>query len=363
MSSASYSISNGVSSPHPTPRPNGAVPGPSRAQEYNDLESPAPSASISLPAEEHSGLYHENGVHEQNNHTDNQGAAITDYIYEHGFMLGEWADTIVQINSQSYNLHALLLVRSPYLAHLLATSPPANGPRRSIYLPTEQLTDVSAEIAQEGLLVALGYLYSPTSLRSINTANARGVLAAGCLLGGMNELCVQAYEMCQQSISAETIDDWIQFADKRAHLASTQGEIIPNSFDDYANRLRAHVMQFIIVDLPSHLHAFSGEASSPGATGANGSMPADGMEILLNVYSRIPFDIFKAAVESPALAVGSDQARFRFAKSAINLRKKGVARQVGAEETVVLAFGGSASGTNVHVSRKLRKKPLWKVSQ
>lgn len=139
-------------------------------------------------------------------------------------------------------------------------------------------------------------------------------------------------------------------------------------------------MNFIIVDLPAHLHAFSTEPSSPGPSG-NGAAPADGMEILLNVYSRIPFDIFKTAVESPALGVGewekrlmasscslvsiigSDQARFRFAKSAINLRKKGIARQVGAEETVVLAFGGSSSGTNVHVSRKLKKKPLWKVSQ
>lgn len=59
---------------------------------------------------------------------------------------------------------------------------------------------------------------------------------------------------------------------------------------------------------------------------------------------------------------GSDQARFKFAKDAIELRKRGVARGQGAEETVVLAFGGGFGGSAVHVTRKLRKRPLWKVN-
>jgi hypothetical protein len=61
---------------------------------------------------------------------------------------------------------------------------------------------------------------------------------------------------------------------------------------------------------------------------------------------------------------GSDQARFKFAKDAIELRKHGIARGPGAEETVVLAFGGknSIGGSAVHVTRKMRKRPLWKVN-
>ena len=63
------------------------------------------------------------------------------------------------------------------------------------------------------------------------------------------------------------------------------------------------------------------------------------------------------------LGSGSDQARFKFAKDAIEQRKKGIARGQGAEETVVLAFGGGNNGGSaVHVTRKLRKRPLWKVS-
>ena len=55
--------------------------------------------------------------------------------------------------------------------------------------------------------------------------------------------------------------------------------------------------------------------------------------------------------------------RFKFAKDAIELRKQGIARGSGAEETVVLAFGGGTSGsTGVLVTRKLRRRQLWKVN-
>jgi len=63
---------------------------------------------------------------------------------------------------------------------------------------------------------------------------------------------------------------------------------------------------------------------------------------------------------------GSDHARFKFAKDAIEVRKKaGISRGAGAEETVVLAFGGgngTAGASAVHVTRKLRKRPLWKIN-
>lgn len=65
---------------------------------------------------------------------------------------------------------------------------------------------------------------------------------------------------------------------------------------------------------------------------------------------------------SPRLRPGSDQARFKFAKDTIEVRKRTNPRAAGAEETVVLAFGGGNGGSAVHVARKLRKKPLWKVN-
>ena len=58
------------------------------------------------------------------------------------------------------------------------------------------------------------------------------------------------------------------------------------------------------------------------------------------------------------MRAGSTQGRFKFAKEAIELRKQGIAR--GQEEAVVLAFGGSSTG-GVLVTRKLRRRQLYKI--
>ncbi len=57
---------------------------------------------------------------------------------------------------------------------------------------------------------------------------------------------------------------------------------------------------------------------------------------------------------------GSDQERFRFAKTAIEMRKRARGGGVDETETVVLAFGG-APGSSVLVTRKTKKRPLFKV--
>jgi hypothetical protein len=59
------------------------------------------------------------------------------------------------------------------------------------------------------------------------------------------------------------------------------------------------------------------------------------------------------------LFVGSDHDRFRFAKAAIAKRKQFAGRN--AEESVVLAVGEGKG--NVHVTRKHRRKALWKVAK
>jgi len=102
--------------------------------------------------------------------------------------------------------------------------------------------------------------------------------------------------------------------------------------------------------------------STPVSPADPSAPPSGGREALLQVYSRVPFDMFKAAVESPQFQIGSDQARFKFAKEAVELRKRGIARGSGAEESCVLAFGGSPGGSAVHITRKIRKRPLWKVN-
>ncbi|KAI6150298.1 hypothetical protein BKA82DRAFT_4113983 [Pisolithus tinctorius] len=281
---------------------------------------------------------------------------IIHHLYHAGFQTGHYADTILNVRQNSYRLHAIILSRSPFLAHLMSTSPPAGG-QRVIYV---QL-DNEPEVTQEGFVIALGYLYSSVSIDLIRPDNSRGVLAAGCLLGGMDDLCVYAYESCRQSINVETIHEWLEFVD---NIPGSDGSLDPEQqtltsvFGQYARRLRDDVFHFLVDTLPNVLEVNSSAVSESGS-----SQGRSGRETLLQIFSLVPFDMFKAAVESPAFQIGSDQSRFKFAKDAVELRKKGIARGRGAEETVVLAFGGSHMGESaVHVTRKIRKRPLWKVN-
>ncbi|TFK42977.1 hypothetical protein BDQ12DRAFT_677120 [Crucibulum laeve] len=278
---------------------------------------------------------------------------IVNHLYHAGFQTGNYADTVLHVHQNVYRLHAIILSRSPFLAHLMSTSPQTSG-QRIIYVHLDQ----EPEVTQEGFAIALGYLYSAVSLRLIRPDNARAVLAAGCLLGGMDDLCQYAYEACRQSISVDTIGGWLEFID--AIPAPGDGTSTPNLpptsvFGLYAQRLRDDVFHFLVVTLPEVLEV----QNAPQDASAGPS----GRDVLLQVYSRVPFEMFKTAVESPTFQIGSDQARFKFAKEAIELRKRGIARGLGAEETVVLAFGGSNfGGSAVHVTRKMRKRPLWKVN-
>ncbi|KAG5652340.1 hypothetical protein H0H81_005361 [Sphagnurus paluster] len=237
----------------------------------------------------------------------------------------------------------------------MSTSP-QSGAQRVIYVNLDQ----EPEVTEEGFAIALGYLYSAVSLNLISPQNARAVLAAGCLLGGMDDLCRYSYEACRQSISVDTIGAWVEFIDSIPSQAdgSTTHDLSHSQtsiFGLYAQRLKDDVLHFLVVTLPEILEVQHASSEK-----------SHGRDVLLQIYSRVPFDMFKTAVESPSFRVdptGSDQARFKFAKEAIDLRKRGIARGSGAEETVVLAFGGgNGVGNSVHITRKLRKRTLWKVN-
>ncbi|KAF5358055.1 hypothetical protein D9756_001911 [Leucocoprinus leucothites] len=332
----------------------------------------------------------------QNSHNEE----IVSHLYHSGFQTGNYADTILvcdphfsddyclltsflfiqHVHQNVYRLHAIILSRSPYLAHLMSTSPQTSG-QRAIYVNLEQ----EPEVTQEGFAIALGYLYSSVSMSMIQPSNARAVLAAGCLLGGMEDLCAFAYDVCRHSLSVETIDQWLHFTDSVPSSGDGSGTPdLPQTsvFGLYAQRLRDDVFKFLVT-LPEML-----EGASPQQDTSSGSAASSGRDVLLQVYSRVPFELFKSAVESPTFRIGeaftpflmiksihvsfafadefvtgSDQARFKFAKDAIDLRKRGISRGSGAEETVVLAFGGgNFGGSAVHITRKLRKRPLWKVN-
>ena len=141
------------------------------------------------------------------------------------------------------------------------------------------------------------------SINLIRPENARGVLAAGCLLGGMEDLCAYAYGACRQSISVETITEWLEFIDSIP--LSPDGSLMPQSpltsvFGEYARRLREDVFHFLVVTLPNTLEIYSSPGSESGS-----SQGHSGRDTLLQIFSLVPFDMFKAAVESPTFQIGA----------------------------------------------------------
>jgi len=206
-------------------------------------------------------------------------------------------------------------------------------------------------IDEEGFAVALGYLYSSYSATLVKPRNALSVLASACLLGGMDDLAGIAFETARHTISLDSLPSWTALLEKT----------MPQSvLGPYAQRLKDDVFAFLVSTLPNSLGAFP-TYSHPERKLETGET---GYQALLRIYSILPFDVFKHAVESPMFPVGpgNEQARFNFAKEAITLRKNNKAGH-GAEESVVLAFGKAEGGSAVHITRKMKKRPLWKVAK
>jgi hypothetical protein len=158
---------------------------------------------------------------------------------------------------------------------------------------------VALLLNHEIVYAALGYLYSTISLNLIRSDNSRAVLAAGCLLGGMDELCRYAYGVCRQSMSVETIGGWLEFVDTIP--PQTDGTVTPeipstSIFGQYAQTLRDDVFHFLVVTLPEVL-----EVQRPHQDPSSGP---SGRDVLLRIYSRVPFEMFKSAVESPTFLIG-----------------------------------------------------------
>jgi len=289
------------------------------------------------------------------------GSRLVSHLYESGFQRGNYSDQAVRVGNAVFKLHGIILSRSPFLVHIMSTSPYQG----IVYIPLEQYPGVTLE----AISIALGWLYSYDALAQLTYANARATLAAACLLGGMDDLCAHTLAACRESINVETISDWLSWVDALQGPAvpstpSTSSVSTPTSatpppaqempistlYGPYAQILRDDVFNFLTSTLPAQLQSAADEGGE------------DPTEVLLGIFATASFETFKSAIESTKFIIGSgDHDRFRFAKAAIARRKEFVGRDV--EETVVLAVGEGRS--NVHVTRKTRRKtrPLWKVTK
>jgi len=119
----------------------------------------------------------------------------------------------------------------------------------------------------------------------------------------MEDLCAYAYAACRQSISVETITGWLEFIDSIP--LSPDGSLTPQPplasvFGEYARRLREDVFHFLVVTLPDTLKPYSSAAAESGSPQGH-----SGRDTLLQIFSLVPFDMFKAAVESPTFQIGA----------------------------------------------------------
>lgn len=85
---------------------------------------------------------------------------------------------------------------------------------------------------------------------------------------------------------------------------SSDGSSIPDLprtsvFGLYAQRLRDDVFHFLVVSLPQIL-----QIEAQGDPAQTQPHEPNGRDVLLQIFSRVPFEMFKAAVESPTFPIG-----------------------------------------------------------
>jgi hypothetical protein len=134
----------------------------------------------------------------------------------------------------------------------------------------------------------------------------------------------------------------------------------PLAYGEWSRRLRADVEDYLVRALPASITA-EGQALHTDPR-------------LLAAYVPLPYELFKACTEAPALPISFIQDRFAFAKRVIAQRKKIAQAQAAAaaaagipaaqfEEGVVLALKPEENGMAVHITRKPKRSrgALWKV--
>lgn len=112
----------------------------------------------------------------------------------------------------------------------------------------------------------------------------------------MEDLCTYAYEICKRSMNVQTISEWLKFLEPPTPSAA-DADAPPSTsvFGPYAERLRTEIFNYLVVTLPNLL-----EVQAPAPTDG-----PSGRDTLLQIFSLIPFDMFKAAVETPTFQIGA----------------------------------------------------------
>lgn len=230
----------------------------------------------------------------------------------------------------TYNLHALIVARSPRLFDQLKR---AAGPPYHLHLEASD-----PNLTVEGVNVALGSLYN--GRKDVPSSLGLGVLAAADMLQ-LEELERTAWEGCLDHFKTTAgLSEGIRFA-----LTSPQGTpsgTISPSLD--LDGPYPHFTKGLLADLLKYLTLEIKEPQSE--------------PILIG----LPFPLLKSVLESEELQMSSME-RHNFARAIVQKRKKLL--EPGVEESVVMAFGTDSKSGGIEVLRKdksSKKKALWKAN-
>jgi hypothetical protein len=285
-----------------------------------------------------------------------------------------------------YNLHALLLARSPTLFACLSRF----GNHPPPYTLHLEFDDVHLTVG--GLDVVLGTLYSggtglPSALNELDRPAATddaesgtvssaptsgpsashgqtpaglhvGVLAAAQLLG-LHDIAQQAWQTCTRRWRTEEgVAEGLRYALSMGYLESRS-----SSEDGRA------------------ASTTPGDAESADRQQAQQQQPSAGRLLLDDLIDRLvrglpnpqleavlltlPFSLVKQSLEHPHLALSSME-RHHFARRIVAARKQAGVTGPGVEESVVVAFGRDSRSGGIEVLRRERgakKKQLWRAPQ
>ena len=253
-------------------------------------------------------------------------------------MHAAWADTILSVGQfPAFRLHALFVARSPVLySHLCAgQSPPY---RIELNVEDVNLTPVA-------ISMALATLYGHSlDLRTVDIAIAKGLIAAGSLLG-LEVVAASGAKSLMSLISKETIGEVFDFALSGGKPSDTGDIMYPGPYPMYTKALVQYLIDYLLANFNAS------------------ETPLD--PVFFNVLLDLPFNILKYICESEKLVVSGHMGRHQFACAIASERQKRVQGDAGAlfEENAILSFKNGKGKVELIRRPVGKRKVLWKAGR
>lgn len=243
---------------------------------------------------------------------------ICSSLYSNGYVKGLYSDLTLRIHSTNltmdgihFKIHKLLALKSPLLASFLT-----NESEIHLTLNDNNLTP-------EGLGIAIGHLYASysSSILVSSLSNSSEVARAKLLKSVLSAASVlRLADLQHLVINLITPDIGIENVLEYVDLEQVSPDI------------SIKIQEFLTKGIFTKLeNAWDKSMSS--------------YNVLISLFSKLPFELLKKVIESKEFQVPSDMERFTFAKNVVSVRS--TEKLSNSEENVLLSFGLKESGVTL----------------